>query len=117
LEWLVGQPWPGNIRELRNALERAINLAEGDTLLLHHFTETDKVAQRVYRAPEQTIVGKHLCHRVAHAEATSIRDALHRNSGHRGKTAAELGISVTTLWRRLRRISSAPSFAVIENPQ
>jgi transcriptional regulator with PAS, ATPase and Fis domain len=116
LKWLVGQPWPGNIRELRNALERAINLAEGDTLLLHHFTETDEVAQRIYRVPEQTIVGKHLCHRVAHAEAASIRDALHRNSGHRGKTAAELGISVTTLWRRLRRISSAPSFAVIENP-
>src|ERR1700722_20827798 len=103
--WLA---WPGNIRELRNALERAINLAEGDTLLLHHFTETEKVAQRVYRAPEQTIVGKHLCHRVAHAEATSIRDALHRNSGHRGKTAAELGISVPTLWRSTGRRSCGP---------
>jgi transcriptional regulator with PAS, ATPase and Fis domain len=117
LEWLVRQPWPGNIRELRNALERAINFAEGDTLLLHHFTETDEGVKSTYSAPQPPIVGNHLCHRLAHAEAASIRDALHRNSGHRGKTAAELGISVTTLWRRLRRISSAPSFAVIESPQ
>jgi transcriptional regulator of acetoin/glycerol metabolism len=52
---------------------------------------------------------------VAHAEEASILDALHRHSGHRGKTAAELGISVTTLWRRLRRISGAPAFAMIES--
>ena len=94
-----------------------MNLAEGDTLCLHHFAGTDEVAPQTYRAPEQMIVGNHLCHRMAHVEEASIRDALHRNSGHRGKTAAELGISVTTLWRRLRRISSAHSFAVIDNPR
>jgi transcriptional regulator with PAS, ATPase and Fis domain len=115
LDWLIKQPWPGNIRELRNVLERAINLAEGDSLLLHHFAGSDEVARQIHRAPER-IVGNHLSHQVAHAEEASIRDALNRNSGHRGKTAAELGISVTTLWRRLRRISNAPGFAVIENP-
>ena len=116
LDWLIKQPWPGNIRELRNVLERAINLAEGDSLLLHHFAGSDEVARQIHRAPER-IVRNHLCHQVAHAEEASIRDALNRNSGHRGKTAAELGISVTTLWRRLRRISGAPSFAVIDNPR
>jgi transcriptional regulator with PAS, ATPase and Fis domain len=117
LDWLIEQPWPGNIRELRNVLERTINLAEGDTLYFHHFAGTEEVVRQSNRAPQHTMVGNHLCHRVAHAEETSIRDALHRNSGHRGKTAAELGISVTTLWRRLRRISGTPGFAVIENPQ
>jgi len=117
LDWLVGQPWPGNIRELRNVLERAINLAEGDVLFPHHFAGTDEGTRQTDRAPEPMIVGNYLCHQVAHAEEASIRDALHRNSGHRGKTAAELGISVTTLWRRLRRISSAPGFAAVENPQ
>lgn len=117
LDWLVGQPWPGNVRELRNVLERTMNLAEGDTLCLHHFAGTDEFAPQTHRAPEQMIVGNHLCHRMAHVEEASIRDALHRNSGHRGKTAAELGISVTTLWRRLRRISGAHSFAVIDNPR
>jgi transcriptional regulator with PAS, ATPase and Fis domain len=115
VDWLVGQPWPGNVRELRNVLERAINLAEGDLLLPEHFTRADEVTRQAARAPEQMSVGRHLCDRVAHAEEASILDALHRHSGHRGKTAAELGISVTTLWRRLRRISGAPSFAMMES--
>jgi transcriptional regulator with PAS, ATPase and Fis domain len=114
VDWLVAQSWPGNVRELRNVLERAINLAEGDVLLPEHFTRADEVTREAHRAPEQVNVGRHLCDRVAHAEEASILDALHRHSGHRGKTAAELGISVTTLWRRLRRISGAPSFAMIE---
>jgi sigma-54 dependent transcriptional regulator, acetoin dehydrogenase operon transcriptional activator AcoR len=115
VDWLVAQSWPGNVRELRNVLERAINLAEGDVLLPEHFTRADEVTRQAHRAPEQANVGRHLCDRVAHAEEASILDALHRHSGHRGKTAAELGISVTTLWRRLRRISGAPSFAMIES--
>jgi sigma-54 dependent transcriptional regulator, acetoin dehydrogenase operon transcriptional activator AcoR len=115
LSWLVGQPWPGNIRELRNVLERAVNLAEGEVLFPQHFERTDELVRQTHRAPEPTVVRNHLSRRVAHAEEASIRDALQRNSGHRGKTAAELGISVTTLWRRLRRISGAPGFTVIEN--
>ncbi|HEY0911671.1 MAG TPA: sigma 54-interacting transcriptional regulator, partial [Bradyrhizobium sp.] len=113
--WLVAQSWRGNVRELRNVLERAINLAEGDVLLPEHFTRADEVTRQARPAPEQANVGHHLCDRVAHADEASILDALHRHSGHRGKTAAELGISVTTLWRRLRRISGAPSFAMIES--
>jgi transcriptional regulator with PAS, ATPase and Fis domain len=115
VDWLVAQPWRGNVRELRNVLERAINLAEGDILLPEHFTRADEVTRQARPAPEQVNLGRHLCDRVAHAEEASILDALNRHSGHRGKTAAELGISVTTLWRRLRRISGAPSFPMIES--
>jgi transcriptional regulator with PAS, ATPase and Fis domain len=115
VDWLVAQSWRGNVRELRNVLERAINLAEGDVLLPEHFTRADEVTRQARHAPEQVNVGRHLCDRVAHAEEASILDALRRHSGHRGKTAAELGISVTTLWRRLRRISGAPSFTMIES--
>jgi transcriptional regulator with PAS, ATPase and Fis domain len=115
LSWLVGQPWPGNIRELRNVLERAVSLAEGEVLLPQHFEGTHELVRQTYRAPEPTVVRNPLSRRVAHAEESSIRDALQRNSGHRGKTAAELGISVTTLWRRLRRISGASGLTVIEN--
>jgi transcriptional regulator with PAS, ATPase and Fis domain len=84
-------------------------------LFPQHFTRADEVTRQADRAPEQPSVGRHLCDRVAHAEEASILDALNRHSGHRGKTAAELGISVTTLWRRLRRISGAPPFAMIES--
>lgn len=37
----------------------------------------------------------------------SIREAQQRNNGHRGRTAAGLGISVTTPWRHMRRFNSA----------
>ncbi len=102
LQWLVQQPWPGNIRELRNVLERAVSLAEGDILFPRHLEHTEELTGQGSHVPEPA-AGQQLCQQVAHAEEASIRDALRRNSGHRGRTAAELGISVTTLWRRLRR--------------
>lgn len=102
LQWLMEQPWPGNIRELRNVLERAVSLAEGDILLPCHLEQPEGPAPEAPAAPEAA-AGTQLCQQLAHAEEASIREALRRNSGHRGKTAAELGISVTTLWRRMRR--------------
>ncbi len=106
LQWLIEQPWPGNVRELRNVLERAVSLAEGDILLPRHLEHTEELPVQPSRAPEP-LPGRQLCQRLADAEEASIRDALRRNSGHRGKTAAELGISVTTLWRRMRRFNNA----------
>ena len=37
LAMLKAYPWPGNIRQLRNAVERAMLFADGDTLELNHF--------------------------------------------------------------------------------
>jgi DNA-binding NtrC family response regulator len=108
MQWLAAQPWPGNVRELRNVVERAVSLAEGEVLYLHHFARDEP--QRAQAVHEAAPLGAHLCDRVAHAEEASIMDALRRNAGHRGKTAAELGISVTTLWRRMRRIGAAAEF-------
>jgi transcriptional regulator with PAS, ATPase and Fis domain len=115
LKWLMEQPWPGNIRELRNVLERAVSLAEGALLLPRHLERNEELPTQAYRAPEPP-PGKQLCQRLAHAEEASIRDALRRNSGHRGKTAAELGISVTTLWRRMRRFNSTRPAAAEHHP-
>jgi transcriptional regulator with PAS, ATPase and Fis domain len=106
LHWLIEQPWPGNVRELRNVLERAVNLAEGEILLPCHLEPTEQLSGAASYAPEP-LAGTQLSQQLAHAAEASIRDALRRNSGHRGKTAAELGISVTTLWRRMRRLTDA----------
>ncbi|MGH8169158.1 MAG: helix-turn-helix domain-containing protein, partial [Steroidobacteraceae bacterium] len=114
LEWLMQQPWPGNIRELRNVLERAISLADGDILLCRHLEHTQELSE-ASRDPEPPH-GAQLCQQLAHAEEASIRDALRRNSGHRGRTAAELGISVTTLWRRMRLFNSAAPAAAEQQP-
>jgi transcriptional regulator with PAS, ATPase and Fis domain len=110
LQWLVEQPWPGNIRELGNVLERAVSLAEGDMLFRRHLEHMEELPGQSCQTPESA-VGELLSQRVAHTEEASIRDALRRNSGHRGKTAAELGISVTTLWRRMRRFGGVEAGA------
>jgi transcriptional regulator with PAS, ATPase and Fis domain len=107
LQWLMEQPWPGNIRELRNVLERAVSLADGDLLLPRHLGHPEELTEQAGRASEPPPTGTRLCQRLAHAEEASIREALQRNNGHRGRTAAELGISVTTLWRHMRRFNSA----------
>jgi len=133
MDWLMAQSWPGNIRELRNVIERAVHLAEDDVLLPHHFMRADAGRADAGRRPPmrvptlpgmgyvpgglpgrlpyaghgQMIASNQLSDRVAQTEELSILDALQRNNGHRGRTAAELGISVTTLWRRMRRIGVA----------
>src|SRR5258708_14468445 len=91
-----------------------IYLFRGVMGLPEHFTRADEVTRQAHRAPEQMNVGRHLCERVAHAEEASILDALHRHSGHRGKTPAELGISATTLWRRLPQHRGPPLFARLQ---
>jgi transcriptional regulator with PAS, ATPase and Fis domain len=115
LQWLMQQPWPGNIRELRNVLERAVSLAEGQILLPRHLENPVELAAQACAAPEP-LASTQLCQRLAHAEEASIRDALRRNSGHRGKAAAELGISATTLWRRMRRFNSAAAALAESRP-
>jgi transcriptional regulator with PAS, ATPase and Fis domain len=107
LAWLMEQPWPGNIRELRNMLERAVSLADGDILLPRHLEYPEEPTEQACPAAPEPPAGTQLCQRLAHAEEASIREALQRNHGHRGRTAAELGISVTTLWRHMRRFNSA----------
>jgi sigma-54 dependent transcriptional regulator, acetoin dehydrogenase operon transcriptional activator AcoR len=119
--WLMDQPWPGNVRELHNAVERAVSLASGDILCLHHFTggkyhawsphTPQRVSFAAHVAEGSSSEGKPLSGRVANAEQAMILAALRRNQWHRGKTAAELGVSVTTLWRRMRRMTAADQAA------
>jgi sigma-54 dependent transcriptional regulator, acetoin dehydrogenase operon transcriptional activator AcoR len=116
LAWLMEQPWPGNIRELRNALERAVSLAEGDILLPCHLEHPEDLQPQACSGAAEAHPGTQLCQRLAHAEEASIREALRRNGGHRGKTATELGISVTTLWRRMRHFNCAPAAPTWQRP-
>jgi DNA-binding NtrC family response regulator len=90
-KYLSAQPWKGNVRELRNAVERAVVLAGDGPLRAEHF----QTAGRPGAAPPPpgTLDG---------AERQHILDALARNGWHRDRTARELGISLSTLKRRLR---------------
>jgi transcriptional regulator with PAS, ATPase and Fis domain len=123
LDYLAAQPWPGNIRELRNALEQATLMTDDLVLTAAHFTSTRLVrppsAERAappstpdrepafVAAPEvpaqEAHVGviKPLPQAIAELEASSIREALAFTRGNKLAASRLLGISRATLYEKL----------------
>lgn len=93
--------WPGNIRELRNRVERAVALANGPWL-----DPADLFPDLVPREllPESL---PSLASVVDAAQRQHIQATLERTGGHLKKTAELLGISRTTLWEKMRRLGLA----------
>lgn len=92
---LEGYDWPGNVRELENTIERAVVIAEGDTIqpedLLYHGFEGNEV-------PDSSPIG-----RLGDVEKEEIARALKQFDGHKGKTAEYLGINRKTLREKIRK--------------
>jgi PAS domain S-box-containing protein len=98
---LLRAPYPGNVRELENAIEHAFALSEGETLHLEHLPDSFlEAAGPLASLPEET-TGRDL---LEEAEARAIRVVLQRHLGGRLRAAEELGISRNTLWRKMRRL-------------
>lgn len=87
--------WPGNIRELEHALERACVVATGPTIGLADLPEELAASDRLRAGPSRSLLTE--------SEDATIRAVLARYHGHRGATAAALGMSRSTLLRRIRR--------------
>jgi DNA-binding NtrC family response regulator len=98
LEQLRRYDWPGNVRELRNAVQRAYIMAEGATIDAECLPLDPRAARRE-RGPFITVrVGTS----IAEAERRLIFATLEHCGGHREKTAEILGVSMKTLYNRLR---------------
>ena len=116
-QWLSAHDWPGNIRELRNACERAVLLATGATIELHHLTITsDEAARRAsgsrgraatipppmnFAAPSAADMPSQVRATVAELEKQRILEALEKCAGNQTRAAEMLGISRRTLINRL----------------
>lgn len=89
-EWMLDYAWPGNLRELRNRLERALVLAKSDGALE---LPRPEVATEIARPRS-----------LARVEDEEIRRALAYTRGHQGHAAEILGISRKALWEKRKRL-------------
>jgi propionate catabolism operon transcriptional regulator len=94
---LSGYAWPGNVRELRNLMERAALFLAAEPLqaLSPGFVATV--------APELAVSARQAAVPAAPVRPESVEQVLARFNGNREAAAKHLGISRTTLWRKLNR--------------
>jgi len=92
--------WPGNIRELENVLEHAFVMCHGDII------DTDHLPDRFVSIGGFKMDNSELKENTPPldvAEKQMLQGMLERFEGHRGKTAAALGIDKSTLWRKMKK--------------
>jgi DNA-binding NtrC family response regulator len=85
--WMLEHPWPGNLRQLRNTLERGLILAEGGAV------DPQPPEGLLETRPRPLL----------EMEKEQIRNALAYTRGHQGRAAELLGISRKALWEKRRR--------------
>jgi DNA-binding NtrC family response regulator len=96
LERMLRYPWPGNIRELRNVLERAMITARGQESVGPHHLPGD------VRDAASTGADHHVPKSLDEVERTHIERTLRAHTGNRTHTARELGISRATLIKKIK---------------
>lgn len=110
VEALKSYHWLGNVRQLRNCLERAVLLADNGRITTRELPpevvyKTEPTVSVSYSSPKDTGANNFQNHApvaLHEVEKQQIINALERTGWHRGKTAEILGISPSTLYRRLR---------------
>lgn len=100
VEALLRYDWAGNVRELRNLVERHVALAESPELHLMDGLQASSVA-----TPGQDCLD-HDQPNLQTLEQRYIEKVLAAMNGNREKTAAVLGINKSTLWRKLQQYQS-----------
>ncbi|MGN8274927.1 sigma-54 interaction domain-containing protein [Pseudomonas sp. SMN5] len=96
LDHLAAYGFPGNVRELKSIVERAVLLCEGGELLVEHFS------LHIDSPPGRGQVS--LRERLAQIERRLLVDCLRENNGNKTRAARELGLPLRTLLYRLTRL-------------
>ena len=102
LSILMQHDFPGNVRELENAIEHAFILCKG-TVITPECLPGEILQAVGYSAEEPGIEIAEGQNPLEAAEAHAIRQVLARHDGHRTRAAEDLGIHKTTLFRKMKR--------------
>ncbi|MCY4390097.1 MAG: hypothetical protein OXC18_23610 [Desulfurellaceae bacterium] len=105
LKSLQGYPWPGNIRELENVLERAVVLCREQAIDVHHLPQeilsSPDASPPRGATPQTRSVSLHTA--VEHLERELIAEALAQTQGNKAQAAHRLEISERSLWYKVKK--------------
>ena len=117
---LTAHAWPGNIRELRNCLERAAALSTGDIIQADQVLPAGPEGRSIAAAASESELGSgsaSAAHRATvtleELEREHILRVLGQSEGNRERAAAILGISSRTLYRKLREYETQTRSGVL----
>ena len=105
---IVRRAWPGNVRELENAIERAAVLSTDGVIRAEAFSEADRRTggQSDSNIPSTRSAGPpvRLSDAISQAERDAIEQALSRAGGNRNDAARLLGVSLRSLFYKIKRL-------------
>jgi DNA-binding NtrC family response regulator len=94
--------WPGNVRQLENAIKRAFVVAKGDRIELQDLPP--ELAVPLFPAEASAATQPSAAAPALSSERERILAALAQTGGHKGKAAMLLGYSRITLWKKLTKL-------------
>jgi transcriptional regulator with GAF, ATPase, and Fis domain len=103
VELLRRHPWPGNIRELQNAIERGLITSEGSLVTAAHLAISLPSERTILRKEPEPVLPAASSVDLHELERKAIVDALQRTHGHKARAAALLGLTRFQLYSRLKR--------------
>jgi Nif-specific regulatory protein len=98
IDMLMSYHWPGNIRELENAIERAVLICDGNVIHAHHLPPTLQTAEA-----SGTVLRVSLSESIASYEKDLIQDALKTTRGNRSKAARLLSATERVFNYKVKR--------------
>ena len=99
---LRDHPFPGNVRELRNLLERASLLCDGETIYPNHIAQALQSGRRQHQT-EDSAVAENLS--INALKEAAWKQAVASHQGSRAELAARLGMSERSLYRKLKAMA------------
>jgi PAS domain S-box-containing protein len=97
---LLAYPWPGNVREMKNVIERMVILADGDVITESNIPSALKQQQGKNQLPYQT----GLVSVTEQTERELIQKTLEQVNGNRSQAARMLGIPRSTLYYKMHQL-------------